>query len=866
MTVARYTEASASGLARHFDAVIILTDQPWREDPLDPRYVRARHFAGQLPVVVVEPGSVTPTGPLRMSGGIEVVAMTAQPTHEAVDRLTEALHEHSIRRPLFWLEDCRAYLELLDCWPNAMTVYRASGGGVAVGAGATVALREAATLFRQAMPRYVHLLVATDEHVAATYRRYGEYAGLIEVLADAYGSNFGQYLSVPQEAVPSRSVLYHGPIDDALDYELLHQLVHLLPDWKFVFCGAADDQLPAWRGLAAHGNVSHTPTPSAADFGAQCADAMAGILPFNMDARWTSRRRAAQALYEAAGLPVLDRAEGECQLQAQAWVAALHSSLAEGRAEAGADHKPGSSLLDAASHGAALGAMVEDAYLALLRRPLDHRLNVLVLYDDRWTHIGTVEEHLGAFQKYSRHNIFYLPVTRQSPEQDRRLAAEIDLSVFDVVIMHYAVRLSLKDYLPEPMALRIRRFTGLKVLFIQDEYDTTNTAKAWIKRLAFDIVYTCVPPAGREYVYPASDFHWTEFLSTLTGYVPEDPSLGQYLLPLREREILVAYRGRMLPYFYGSLGWQKYRIGVDVKALAQERGLPVDIEVDDTKRIYGTDWYRFLGSARATLGTESGSNVFDFDGNVRSEIERRLAQNPELPFAELYNELLEPLERNIRMNQISPKIFEAIRLRTALVLFEGEYSGALTPGVHYIALSQDYANIDEVFARLQDLDFLERMTERAYEDIVASGRYSYRSFVEGVDADIEQRWLCGPRARIYAAPVLATDRHGAAHVIMPSGTSGWCLSTSILSGTLQREQLAGHMSTAMGNWAQIMLAERKAARRAYLRAQPRRYAGAAYRRSIALARRVWHRIPMPAAFRRQVVRGVRAAKTRLMGR
>ena len=136
-------------------------------------------------------------------------------------------------------------------------------------------------------------------------------------------------------------------------------------------------------------------------------------------------------------------------------------------------------------------------------------------------------------------------------------------------------------------------------------------------------------------------------------------------------------------------------------------------------------------------------------------------------------------------------------MRTALVLFEGEYSGALTPGVHYIALSQDYANIDEVFARLQDLDFLERMTERAYEDIVASGRYSYRSFVEGWTR-ISSNGGCAGRARIYAAPVLATDRHGAAHVIMPSGTSGWCLSTSILSGTLQREQLAGHMSTRHG--------------------------------------------------------------------
>ena len=231
-------------------------------------------------------------------------------------------------------------------------------------------------------------------------------------------------------------------------------------------------------------------------------------------------------------------------------------------------------------------------------------------------------------------------MTRQSPEQDRRLAAEIDLSVFDVVIMHYAVRLSLKDYLPgahgaaNPALHRAEGPSSSRMNTIRPIRRRPGSS-AWLSTLS-------IPACRRQarICLPASDFHWTEFLSTLTGYVPEDPSLGQYLLPLREREILVAYRGRMLPYFYGSLGWQKYRIGVDVKALAQERGLPVDIEVDDTKRIYGTDWYRFLGSARATLGTESGSNVFDFDGNVRSEIERRLAQNPELPFAELYNELL----------------------------------------------------------------------------------------------------------------------------------------------------------------------------------------------------------------------------------
>ncbi|WP_202979929.1 hypothetical protein, partial [Xylella fastidiosa] len=61
--------------------------------------------------------------------------------------------------------------------------------------------------------------------------------------------------------------------------------------------------------------------------------------------------------------------------------------------------------------------------------------------------------------------------------RDQKLAEEVDFSMFDVLIYHYAVRLSWKDYLPEPMARKIERFTGLKLLFIQDEYDTTNTAR-----------------------------------------------------------------------------------------------------------------------------------------------------------------------------------------------------------------------------------------------------------------------------------------------------------------------------------------------------------------------------------------------------
>ena len=58
------------------------------------------------------------------------------------------------------------------------------------------------------------------------------------------------------------------------------------------------------------------------------------------------------------------------------------------------------------------------------------------------------------------------------------------------------------------------------------------------------------------------------------------------------------------------------------------------------------------------------------------------------------------------MNQISPRVFEAIALRTALVLFEGEYSGIIAPGVHYIPLKKNLSNLDDVLSLLGDDEYL----------------------------------------------------------------------------------------------------------------------------------------------------------------
>lgn len=170
-----------------------------------------------------------------------------------------------------------------------------------------------------------------------------------------------------------------------------------------------------------------------------------------------------------------------------------------------------------------------------------------------------------------------------------------------------------------------------------------------------------------------------------------------------------------------------------VRSYAEAHGYAVDIEWSEPARIYGDAWYAFVASARATLGTESGANIFDWDGDLHARIEAARVLHPHMGDAELIRHLgLEDTDG--LMNQISPRAFEAIALRTVLVLFAGSYSGLLQPGKHYIALDKDGSNLAQVFATLHDGAALDAMVERAYADIIASGIASYPSFISRVDA------------------------------------------------------------------------------------------------------------------------------------
>jgi hypothetical protein len=286
------------------------------------------------------------------------------------------------------------------------------------------------------------------------------------------------------------------------------------------------------------------------------------------------------------------------------------------------------------------------------------------------------------------------------------------------------------------MAVTLQRFTGLKILFMQDEFDAAETARRWMDRIGFHRVYSIIPDGSLPIVYPPARFARTKFVNVLAGYIPES-LMGLSVPDTADRPIVVGYRGRDLPYWYGALGQEKKTIGVKMKSICAENGIVADIEWSDDQRIYGTDWFEFIKRCQTMIGCEGGSNIFDEYGEVRAKVEEALALNPGLTFEDAQRSLLGGLEGRIHTNQITPKFFEAIALKTALVLFEGEYSGVLKPNDHYIPLKKDFSNIDEVLRKLQNRVLVQETAERAYRDIVLSGRYSYAGFMSQFDADVD---------------------------------------------------------------------------------------------------------------------------------
>lgn len=360
-------------------------------------------------------------------------------------------------------------------------------------------------------------------------------------------------------------------------------------------------------------------------------------------------------------------------------------------------------------------------------------MNILLLCDIPTpdSNASALAHHVESIASKSKNNIYVLSNLGDLP-------AAIELEWFDALVIHYSIYILGDGYITEKAREQIAHYSGLKGFFIQDEYRTINQFQSMIDRLGIDVLFSCMPPDLQSYIYPKHVLPNLRIEQVLTGYVTES-MLGRASPAIAVRPIDVGYRGRTLGYWYGKVAVEKSMIGERFLG-ALQTPLNTDIKAKENDRIYGQAWIEFMESCKVVLGVESAVSILDFTGQVQKRTEQYMQLHPAASFEEVEAACFPGKDNQFYTGQISPRCFEAAALRTAMVLFEGDYSGALIAGRHYIPLDKEFKNMADVEAALKDTDKLQEMVDRTYEEVALNPRWSYQAMVDIFDRAMDEEF------------------------------------------------------------------------------------------------------------------------------
>jgi hypothetical protein len=359
---------------------------------------------------------------------------------------------------------------------------------------------------------------------------------------------------------------------------------------------------------------------------------------------------------------------------------------------------------------------------------------------------------LRAFRQTPGNECFFLNAARPTVPK-YLLSLNPDLVVFDSTFMLYA-RLDSDNYTRMTELVRfVRDSPASKVILSSDEQVRSDWLVTFIEDFGVSHVFTYANPEARALIFRGVDPERVVFHKAMPGYVDERHVRRISRLAKRspERPIDVGARLRAHPTT-GRHGQLRSKVIEIFAERAPRAGFSVDLSAE-----HCDDWFRFLLGCRYSLGIEAGTSLLDRDGSIRMCVDEYLATHENPSFEEVEAVCFPGLDGNIDCLAIGQRDLWAVMTKTCLVAIEGEYSGVLRPGEHYIELKRDFSNIEQVLKLMKDEDLRVEIVERAYRDVVASGRYSLQAFATTA-VDEVLRGL-PPRTRPHWTPSLMTARN-----------------------------------------------------------------------------------------------------------
>jgi hypothetical protein len=304
-----------------------------------------------------------------------------------------------------------------------------------------------------------------------------------------------------------------------------------------------------------------------------------------------------------------------------------------------------------------------------------------------------------------------------------------------LVVFHTS--LLAQRWTPAYFRLLIRRLEPLKrpgpvkLMLPQDEFVASDQLVEFAEDFAVDHILSVAPSTEWPNIYgDVAASRTIRLHRVLTGYVDE-ASVSAYGTTRvgADRPIDIGYRAWHTEAWLGRRGKLKVEIAERVLASQAADGQRLDVSTRDQDTIHGPAWYRFLQQCRWTLGVEGGASILDRDGSLKDRVREYVAIHPNAGFDEIEARCFPGRDGTLNLVALSPRHLEACITRTAQILVEGDYNGVLQPHVHYLPVRADFSDLDEVLELARSDVVRDGLADRAYRDVVASGRYSYRTFV-----------------------------------------------------------------------------------------------------------------------------------------
>jgi hypothetical protein len=341
----------------------------------------------------------------------------------------------------------------------------------------------------------------------------------------------------------------------------------------------------------------------------------------------------------------------------------------------------------------------------------------------------TTKEFALSFGKYAQnYEVFY---TNMTAALDFKQIPNADIAILTYELM--SIRNTPYWGEMEQRIIKIVNKSSEVIVFVQDDYAGSKFTEKFISKIKSKA--TLYSPVARDLdkMYPGL-IDSAEIKFCLTGYVDDEKIelSKQNKQPFADREIIFGNRVRKLPMWLGEQALKKSEISLRAATIFSEKGMRVDESSNPHDTKMGIEWLKFLGKTKYTAGSMGGSSLTDPSLELQRRCKRAIDQGQVLNASTLERFIS---NKNLRGDfaTIGPRLFEAAMMGTCQILLDDQYLEGLVPDVHYLSCNKDLSNLNEIINKIEkDVSLGDQIAKEAYDYLIESGKFSYRSFVQKV--------------------------------------------------------------------------------------------------------------------------------------